>query len=86
MQFAVAECQSTHFISRTRVSQHRRLKTLHECLVDIDCDDEAKCSAAKAAYVECDLIIKMHQQLVGEKLLPMRLERAHLEKIIQQSE
>ncbi len=38
---------------------------LHECLQEIEstAEDEAKCCAAKAACMQCDVIIKMHQQL-----------------------
>jgi hypothetical protein len=45
--------------------QQRRTAMLRQCLLDIDvsCNDELKCSAAKAAFMECDVIIKMHQQL-----------------------
>ncbi len=78
----------TDFVSRTRVSHHRRLKKLHDCLQEIDetCDDKSKCSAAKAAFIECDVIIKMHQQLAGDKLLPMRLERSDLDEVMRRSE
>jgi hypothetical protein len=45
--------------------QLKRLQTLHDCLKGIENtrDDEAKCSAAKSACIECDVILKMHQQL-----------------------
>ena len=45
--------------------QQRRTAVLRQCLIDIDvsCNDELKCSAAKAAFMECDVIIKMHEQL-----------------------
>ncbi len=48
--------------------------------------DERKKSAACAAFIECDLVLKMRQQLQGDKLLPMLLERKDLDKIIEYSE
>jgi hypothetical protein len=49
-------------------------------------DDVLRRSAAKAACIECDLIMKIHQQLAGAKLLPMRLEYSSLSEIIKRSE
>ena len=70
------------------MNEHRRLKALDQCLqqVEATCGNDALCSAAKAACVECDVVIKMHQQLLGDKLLPMRLERSDLDAILKRSE
>ena len=81
----------------TRLNQHKRLKTLRDCLLEVERTrhDDKLCSTAKAACIECDVVIKMHQQLLGDKflpvrferkLLPMRLERSDLDDIIKQSE
>ena len=49
--------------------QLRRLQTLDQCLqqVEATCGNDALCSAAKSACVECDVVIKMHQQLIKMK-------------------
>ena len=62
--------------------------TLHQSLRDVERarDDVLRRSAAKAACIECDLIMKIHQQLAGAKLLPMRLEYSSLSEIIKRSE
>jgi hypothetical protein len=49
-------------------------------------NDKSPSGAATAAYIECILIIKMHQQLAGAKLLPMVLDRVALDTIIKSSE
>jgi|LauGreDrversion4_2_1035121.scaffolds.fasta_scaffold1993733_2 hypothetical protein len=65
-----------------------RLKTLHDRLQDLENSrgDQRMSSAATAACVECFLIIKMHEQIMRAKLLPVRLERSDLDHIIQHSE
>jgi hypothetical protein len=65
-----------------------RLSTLYSCMRDIQSagNDQRKKSAAQAAFIECDLVLKMHRQLQGEKLLPMLLERQDMDKIIEYSE
>ena len=74
---------------RTRLNEHRRLKALDQCLQQVEVAKtrgNKELSAAKAACVECDVVIKMHQQLLGDKLLPMRLERSDLDAILKRSE
>jgi hypothetical protein len=69
--FLVADSVFRSFITRQKKCkiddnlQHGRLKMLHQCLEEIEstAGDEAKCNAAKAACIQCDVIIKMHQQL-----------------------
>ena len=72
------------------MNEHRRLKALDQCLQQVEVEkrrgNKESCSAAKAACVECDVVIKMHQQLLGDKLLPMRLERSDLDAIVKRSE
>jgi hypothetical protein len=65
-----------------------RLDALYLCAREIQSasGDERKKSAACAAIIECDLVLKMRQQLQGDKLLPMLLERKDLDKIIEYSE
>ncbi len=72
------------------MNEHRRLNALDKCLQQLEVaktrGNKALYSAARAACVECDVVIKMHQQLLGDKLLPMRLERSDLNAILKRSE
>jgi hypothetical protein len=65
-----------------------RLKTLHERLQDTENSrgDQQMSSAAKAACIECCLIIKMHEQIMRAKKLPVCLERSDLDHILRHSE
>jgi hypothetical protein len=64
------------------------LDALYLCVQDMQSasSDERKKSSACAAFIECDLVLKMRQQLHSDKLLPMLLERKDLDKIIEYSE